>query len=76
MDLECNSGGDYFFILQAGLHYSLDLLLLKDGESLHFGIPKLCPPPPQKKKSCQGCYLCSLVFTVAKKKIKSDRLSL
>lgn len=41
MDLECNSGGDYFFILQAGLHYSLDLLLLKDGESLHFGIPKL-----------------------------------
>lgn len=53
MDLECNSGGDYFFILQAGLHYSLDLLLLKDGESLHFGIPKLCPPP-QKKEILPG----------------------
>lgn len=49
MDLECNSGGDYFFILQAGLHYSLDLLLLKDGESLHFGIPKLCPPKKKKE---------------------------
>lgn len=54
MDLECNSGGDYFFILQAGLHYSLDLLLLKDGESLHFGIPKLCPPPPKKKEILPG----------------------
>lgn len=75
MDLECNSGGDYFFILQAGLHYSLDLLLLKDGES-SLWHSQAVPPPPKKKKSCQGCYLCSLVFTVAKKKIKSDRLSL
>lgn len=59
MDLECNSGGDYFFILQAGLHYSLDLLLLKDGESLHFGIPKLCPPP-QKKRNLARDVICVL----------------
>lgn len=58
MDLECNSGGDYFFILQAGLHYSLDLLLLKDGESLHFGIPKLCPPP--KKRNLARDVICVL----------------
>lgn len=75
MDLECNSGGDFLFYRQVYITVWI-YFCLKMARVFTLAFPSCAPPKKKKKKSCQGCYLCSLVFTVAKKKIKSDRLSL